>query len=104
MGTVCLIEDAGFDVYEAASADAAIALLELHDEIRLIFTDIDMPGSMDGLKLAHYVRRRWPPVKIIITSGQVSVDEESLPVGAVFLPKPYDASEITHKVKEMIAA
>ena len=77
MGTVYLIEDAGFEVYEGGSADAAIALLELHKEIRLIFTDVDMPGSMDGLKLAHYVRGRWPPVKIIVTSGHVKVTEES---------------------------
>ena len=104
MGTVYKIEDAGFEVYEAASADAAIALLELHKEIRLIFTDVDMPGSMDGLKLAHYVRGRWPPVKIIVTSGHVKVTEESLPAGALFLPKPYDPAEITHKVREMIAA
>lgn len=104
MGAVYLIEDAGFAVYEAASADAAIALLELHKEIRLIFTDVDMPGSMDGLKLAHYVRGRWPPVKIIVTSGHVKVAEESLPAGALFLPKPYDPAEITHKVREMIAA
>jgi two-component system, response regulator PdtaR len=61
MDAVYLIEDASFEVYEAATADAAVALLELHKEIRLIFTDVDMPGSMDGLKLAHYVRRRWPP-------------------------------------------
>jgi CheY-like chemotaxis protein len=47
MGTVYLIEDAGFEVYEAGSADAAIALLDLHKEIRLVFTDVDMPGSMD---------------------------------------------------------
>jgi CheY-like chemotaxis protein len=104
MGAVYLIEDAGFAVYEAASADAAIALLELHKEIRLIFTDVDMPGSMDGLKLAHYFRGRWPPVKIIVTSGHVKVAEESLPAGALFLPKPYDPAEITHKVREMIAA
>jgi CheY-like chemotaxis protein len=104
MGAVYLIEDADFAVYEAASADAAIALLELHKEIRLIFTDVDMPGSMDGLKLAHYFRGRWPPVKIIVTSGHVKVAEESLPAGALFLPKPYDPAEITHKVREMIAA
>jgi two-component system, response regulator PdtaR len=104
MGAVYQIEDAGFEVYEAASADAAIALLELHKEIRLIFTDVDMPGSMDGLKLAHYVRGRWPPVKIIVTSGHVKVAEESLPAGALFLPKPYDPAEITQKVREMIAA
>jgi CheY-like chemotaxis protein len=69
LGAVYQIEDAGFEVYEADSADAAIALLEVHKEICLIFTDVDMPGSMDGLKLAHYVRGRWPPVKIIVTSG-----------------------------------
>ena len=104
MGTVYLIEDAGFEVYEAGSADAAIALLELHREIRLIFTDVDMPGSMDGLKLAHYVRGRWPPVKIIVTSGHVKVPEESLPSGALFMPKPYDFEVITHKIREMMAA
>jgi two-component system, response regulator PdtaR len=104
MGAVDLIENAGFEVYEAGSADAAIALLELHKEIRLIFTDVDMPGSMDGLKLAHYVRGRWPPVKIIVTSGHIKVTEESLPAGAIFLPKPYDPTEIAHKVRELIAA
>jgi two-component system, response regulator PdtaR len=104
MGAVYQIEDAGFEVYEAASADAAIALLELHKEIRLIFTDVDMPGSMDGLNLAHYVRGRWPPVKIMVTSGHVKVDEEHLPAGALFIPKPYDVAEITQKVREMIVA
>jgi two-component system, response regulator PdtaR len=104
MGAVDLIENAGFEVYEAGSADAAIALLELHKEIRLIFTDVDMPGSMDGLKLAHYVRGRWPPVKIIVTSGHIKVTEESLPAGAIFLPKPYDPAEIAHKVRELIPA
>jgi CheY-like chemotaxis protein len=104
MGAVSLIEDAGFEVYEAASADAAIALLERHEEISLIFTDVNMPGSMDGLKLAHYVRGRWPPVKIIVTSGHIKVTEESLPAGALFLPKPYDPVEITHKVRELLAA
>jgi CheY-like chemotaxis protein len=63
MDTASLIEDAGFKVHEAGNADEAIRILELHDEIRLIFTDVNMPGSMDGLKLAHYVRGRWPPVK-----------------------------------------
>src|ERR1700729_1465979 len=103
MGTVYLIEDAGFEVYEAGSADAAIALLELHREIRLIFSDVDMPGSMDGLKLAHYVRGRWPPVKIIVTSGHVKVTEESLPSGALFIPKPYDSAVITDKIREIFA-
>ena len=60
----------GFTMYEAGNAEEAIPLLELHDDIRAMFTDINMPGSMDGLKLAHYVRGRWPPIKLIITSGQ----------------------------------
>ena len=81
MGAVVLIEDAGFEVYEAGDADAAIALLEVHKEICLIFTDVDMPGSMDGLKLVHYVRGRRPPVKIIVTSGHVKVSEDSGPSG-----------------------
>jgi FixJ family two-component response regulator len=67
-------------------------------------TDVDMPGSMDGLKLAHYVRGRWPPVKIIVTSGHVKVTEESLPAGALFMPKPYDSAVITHKIRELMAA
>jgi CheY-like chemotaxis protein len=104
MGAVTLIEDAGFEVYEAGSTDAAIALLERHGEISLIFTDVNMPGSMDGLKLAHYVRGRWPPIKIIVTSGHVKVTEETLPAGAFFLPKPYDPAQITNKVRELLAS
>ena len=69
IGIVSEIEDAGFTVFEAGNADEAIKLMETHEEISLIFTDINMPGSMDGLKLAHYVRGRWPPVKIIVTSA-----------------------------------
>ena len=66
------MEHSGFTVYEASNADEAIELLELHNDIRAVFTDIHMPGTMDGLKLAHYVRGRWPPVKLIITSGYAS--------------------------------
>jgi CheY-like chemotaxis protein len=103
MDAVSLAEDAGFLAYEARSADEAIRMLELHDEIRLIFTDINMPGSMDGLKLAHYVRGRWPPVKIIITSGRSPVRDADLPAGAVFVGKPYHPVHFTRKLHEMIA-
>src|ERR1700721_4330784 len=81
MGAISPIQDAGFIVYEAASADEAISLMERHKEIRLIFTDIHMPGSMDGLKLAHYVRGRWPPGKLIITSGHARPPQEAMPTG-----------------------
>src|ERR1700677_205677 len=104
MDAASLIEDARFKVYEAGSADQAIRILELHDEIRLIFTDVNMPGSMDGLKLAHYVRGRWPPVKIIVTSGKAPVRDADLPAGAVFVGKPCHPVHFTRKVRELIPA
>jgi DNA-binding NtrC family response regulator len=79
--------DAGFDVIQVGSADQAIAILEVRKDIHLIFTDIDMPGSMDGLKLAAAVRDRWPPVHIIITTGKSR--PMTIPVNALFIPKPY---------------
>lgn len=87
--TSSFLEAAGFTVYEASNAAEAIHLLELHKEIRLVFTDINMPGSMDGLALAHYVRHRWPPVKIIVTSGYKKMKGNDLPVGALFIEKAH---------------
>jgi CheY-like chemotaxis protein len=89
MNAVDMIEDAGFEALEAPDADAAICVLEARTDIRLIFTDIDMPGSMDGLALAHAVANRWPPVRIIATSGHFKVSETDLPDGGKFIPKPY---------------
>jgi CheY-like chemotaxis protein len=96
-----MIEEAGFQTYEAANADEAIALLEKHADIRILFTDIDMPGSMDGLKLAHYVRGRWPPVKIIVTSGHVQVGHQDMPRDATLFAKPYRAMQIAGKLREL---
>lgn len=83
------LRDAGYEVVSAADADAAIAILESDRSISLVFTDIDMPGSMDGLKLAAAVRDRWPPVHIVIASGKRIPDRVEMPERAVFLPKPY---------------
>lgn len=88
MHAVEMIEHAGFEVVEAANADEAISILEARSDITVIFTDIQMPGSMDGLKLAAAVRDRWPPVKIVTTSGHVKVGAGDLPDGGRFLPKP----------------
>jgi two-component system, response regulator PdtaR len=63
-----------------------------------------MPGSMDGLKLARFVRDRWPPIKIVATSGHVTVDEDDLPDGSVFLPKPYRGAEVVATLREMTSA
>ena len=75
---------------EASNADEAIAILEARSDIAVLFTDIQMPGSMDGLKLAAAVKGRWPPIKIVATSGLVDVRLDDLPEGGRFLPKPYN--------------
>ena len=79
--------DAGFNIVQVGSAVQAIAVLEARQDIQLVFTDIDMPGSMDGLKLAAAVRDRWPPVHIIITTGKTR--PMTIPDNALFIPKPY---------------
>jgi len=98
-----MIEDAGFEVLEAANADEAILILENRSDIRIVFTDVHMPGSMDGLRLAHAVRDRWPPIKLIVTSGQMMVSESELPTGGRFFSKPYQASEISRVLNELAA-
>ena len=96
-----MISDAGFDVVEAGNAGEAIAILETRPDIHVVFTDIQMPGSMDGLKLARFVRGRWPPIKIVATSGHVEVKPADLPEGGRFLPKPYSPTEVTGMLREM---
>ena len=97
------IKRAGFTVYEANNADEAIRVLEAHREIRVVFTDINMPGSMDGLKLAQYVRGRWPPIKLIVTSGYMLPPDKGLPDGAAYFAKPYRLEKITRSISEMTA-
>ncbi|MBU2359166.1 MAG: response regulator [Alphaproteobacteria bacterium] len=101
MDAVDMITNAGFWTYEASSADQAIALMDQHADIGILFTDIEMPGTMDGLKLAAYVRDRWPPVLIIIASGAVGLDRSTFPAGASFFPKPYAAHQITATLHEI---
>jgi CheY-like chemotaxis protein len=102
MDIVECLEDAGFEVIEAATADQAIEVLERRDDIRIVFTDVDMPGSMDGLKLAAFVRERWPPIKLIVTSGHVPVGEEDLPASGRFFSKPYQGAAVAKAMTEML--
>jgi CheY-like chemotaxis protein len=104
MHAVETIEAAGFEVVEATNGDEAIAILESRFDISVVFTDIQIPGSMDGLKLAQAVRGRWPPIKIVATSGRITVTQSDLPVGGRFLAKPYSPNEITGVLRELIAA
>lgn len=103
MYAVEMIEEAGFQVMEAQDADEAIKLLESRSDIRIIFTDIDMPGSMNGLKLAHAVAHRWPPIRIIATSGHFRMREGDLPDGGRFIPKPYRQHQVIGALTELVS-
>jgi two-component system, response regulator PdtaR len=98
------MKEFGFSVYEASNAEQAIVQLKEHNEIRAVFTDIHMPGSMDGLKLAHYVRGRWPPVKLILTSGRQRPRAEDMPVGSTFVEKPYRVEKVAASLRTMIGS
>ena len=101
MDAADIIAAAGFEVVEAENADRAIEILESRRDITVVFTDIQMPGSMDGLKLAQAVRGRWPPIKIVATSGRVDVRQADLPEGGRFIPKPYSPGEIAGVLREL---
>ena len=103
LATVLDLRDAGFTVYEAANADEAIAVLETQSQIHILFTDVDMPGSMDGLKLSAAVHERWPPTCIIVTSGKALPGPADLPSGGRFVPKPYSVTKLVSAIQEMVA-
>lgn len=104
MSAVSLVEDQGFDVLEASSADEAVGILEAHPEIRVVFTDIQMAGSMDGLQLIAYAHRRWPPLQFIVVSGEKSPTVIEMPEGSRFFSKPYDVTLVSQTLHEMMPA
>ena len=95
-----IVEDAGFEPILAHNADEAILILELRDDISIVFTDVRMPGSMDGIRLAAAVRDRWPPIKLVVVSGHVTGASE-LPAGTHFYRKPYIAEKIAASLREL---
>ena len=101
MDVVEMLRAAGFHVLEAINAYEAIQMLERNSGVRVIFTDIDMPGSMNGLKLAAAVRDRWPPVSIIATSGHFEIQAGDLPADARFVPKPYQSEQIISAIRDL---
>jgi two-component system, response regulator PdtaR len=102
MLAVEVAEEAGFEVLEAADADEAVALWETHPDVALLFTDINMPGSMDGLKLALAVRDRWPSIKILVVSGRVQPQQSDLPSNSCFLEKPYRAEAMIAELRSLV--
>jgi CheY-like chemotaxis protein len=94
-----MVEDAGFSALEASNADDAIKLLEERHDIQAVFTDINMSGSMDGLKLAHAIRRRWPPVHLLVASGLDIQDK--LPMNGRFIRKPYSSEQVANALFDL---
>ncbi|WP_291685473.1 HWE histidine kinase domain-containing protein [Bradyrhizobium sp.] len=102
MRAVNMVEDAGFTAVEAINADDAIAVLESRSDIELLFTDIQMPGSMDGLKLAYAVHERWPLIKIILVSGQLKLADDDRPADSRFFGKPLDGKQLIGEMQDMM--
>ena len=96
------LEDRGFAVLEAGSSREAIQRLLHHPEIQILFTEIDMPGDMDGLMLAAAVRDRWPPIKIIVTSSRHFVKVDDIAAEIRFLPKPHRPDVVAAAMRELI--
>jgi CheY-like chemotaxis protein len=91
------LQEAGHDVISVHNADRAIEVLTEH-QMQVVLTDIDMPGSMDGLRLAAAVRKRWPPIQIVVISGKRRPSADELPMRARFLPKPLNPAELLRAV------
>ena len=94
-------EGAGFRTLSARSAADAIALLETDPTIRYLFADIHLPDGEDGQKLAEIARKRWPPVKIILTSADMPADQVRLPIRGLFVPKPYSLDQVRKTFETM---
>jgi two-component system, response regulator PdtaR len=97
-----VLTDSGYEVIAAADADEAIAILEAREDIRIMITDINMPGSMDGLRLAAAVRKRWPPIKIIVATGKDRPADHQMPEHSQFLAKPYSPTAVLSAVRHSI--
>jgi two-component sensor histidine kinase/ActR/RegA family two-component response regulator len=104
MRAVNIVEDAGFNAVEAVNADEALSILESRSDISLLFSDIQMPGTMDGLKLAQAVHHRWPSIKIILVSGQVKPSDDDKPEDSRFFGKPMEVKQMIAELQNMIGA
>jgi CheY-like chemotaxis protein len=102
MRAVDMVEDAGYTPLEAVDAAEAVAILESRSDIALMCTDIQMPGQMDGVGLAHAVHERWPRIRIIVVSGQLNLPHSDLPPRSRFFGKPLDAGEVIAEMRDMI--
>lgn len=91
----------GYQVFEAEDADVAIAVLEENPSVQIVLTDVQMPGSMDGVKLAHYIRKRYPPTLLVVASGAVAIGPDELPAHAMFVAKPFDPRFVLEEIQRL---
>ena len=103
MATMSIVEDAGYSVVEAANADEAIIMLERCPGIAAVLTDINMPGTMDGLELSRLIRDRWPLIGLVVTSGRYVARAVQMPIGVHFISKPYTPTEIISALQDCAA-
>jgi YesN/AraC family two-component response regulator len=94
LDVVLELEAAGFDVVDASTADEALEVLVARHDVVALFTDVNMPGELNGIELAHLAYALHPDIRIIVTSGVGSVEEGALPPGGRFVPKPYVCSRV----------
>ena len=103
MHALDILEDAGFRTLSAHNGDDALEKLAAHDdEVVLLFTDVEMPGSMDGFELARTVSKRWPDIGILVASGRLKADEGAMPEGALFVSKPFSANVIFDRLHDLL--
>ncbi|HZC17600.1 MAG TPA: response regulator [Caulobacteraceae bacterium] len=102
--SVCELEGAGYRVIEAADAGQALAILETGIPVDVLFTDVNMPGEIDGIGLVRMVHQRWPDVGLIVTSGRVDITDDELPGDGHFIPKPYQLSAVSRMVGQVAAS
>jgi CheY-like chemotaxis protein len=97
------LEYEGFPVIEAASAEDALAILSNRNDVGVLFTDVNMPGKIDGVELARMVHERWPALRIVITSGREVVGRSAIPDDGRFVAKPYRTGDVARLIEELVA-
>jgi CheY-like chemotaxis protein len=97
-----LLEENGFSVLEAKDADAALKLLQSRHDVKLLFTDVQMPGSLNGMELAREVHARWPHILLVITSGRERPTRAEIPDDGRFVAKPYSGEELLGQIKDLM--
>ena len=97
-----VLEESGFQVLEAEDAKTALKVLADHPGVRVLFTDINMPGALDGLDLAREVHARWPDIKLVVTSGRARLSDQEIPDSGRFISKPYSLDALVEEIREVV--